>query len=650
MMNQRFMMIFLLLFSTLAMCSSIWVAHLSWPLPVSQLFQVATDLPIEALIFHNNVLPRMAMAVLAGGALSAASVLLQQVMHNPLASDSTLAVGSGAQTALLLSAIFVPAWTAWGGEWVAFAGAVSALLLVLWLAARRDLAPLAVVLSGLVLTLYLGAVAGVLTLFYPEEARALALWGAGSLVQDSWHDVSLLAIWCASAVVVMVVLMKPLSIMALSDEQAVSLGIPVKQVRLVALLVAAVLSALVVTAVGMLGFIGLAAAVAVQQLGVRTLAGRLLTGFWLGGMMLLLLDNALVLLNIYRQVDLPAGAVTALLGTPLLLWLMQRTKVTHQVQSDKRHVVATSAWSGAMLPILMLTVLASLFLGQTETGWYVSGSMDTFTLRVPRLMNAAACGVLLALAGVLLQRLTQNPMAGPELLGISSGASVGVMAAVWFANVAVGSMGFWLAGLGGALLTLGTILWFNHKNGMQPEKVLLTGMALAALSTALIQIWSASGDFRIQQMQVWLSGSTYDAQMAASATLLLVAIVALFAVLPLQRWLGLLGLNAIIAQTSGMNVPLARGILIVLAALLTTAATLTVGPLSFIGLIAPHLATMLGARLPRQQLLGSAFLGASLMILADFIGRQAMFPYEIPAGLVATLIGGAYFLYTMRRM
>ncbi|XXQ67395.1 Fe(3+)-hydroxamate ABC transporter permease FhuB [Neisseriaceae bacterium B1] len=641
---------FLLTFLLICALTSVWITQLYWTLPWTDFFQAASALPLEGLIFKTTILPRMAMAFVAGGALALASMLLQQVMHNPLASDSTLAVGSGAQTALLVCAIFLPAVSAWGAPWVAFVGAMAALFLVLWLSGKRQLAPLAVVLSGLVMTLYLGAIVGVLTLFYPEESRSLALWGAGSLVQDSWHDVGYLTLACALGSVGIAILIKPLNIMALSDEQAVSLGIPVKQVRLAALALAALLSAWVVASVGMLGFVGLAAAAAVRQMGVRTLWARLLAAFSLGGLMLLLTDNVLVLLNFYKQIDLPAGAVTALLGTPLLLWLMKRTAMGAHTSADKKRVLSRKSWLGALLPILVAAVCASLFLGQTEQGWYVSGSLDLLYLRAPRLMIAAACGVLLALAGVLLQRLTQNPMAGPELLGISSGAAVGVMTAVWFFNVLAGGLGFWLAGLMGALATLLAIVWFNQRGGMQPEKVLLTGMALAALASSCIQIWSASGDFRIQQMQVWLSGSTYSAQMHSAIILILLAIFALLALLPLQRWLGLLGLNAVIAQANGVNVAWARTVFIVLAALLTTAATLTMGPLSFIGLIAPHLAAMLGARLPRQQLLCAALLGATLMVCADFIGRQMMFPYEIPAGLVATLLGGTYFLYTMRKI
>ncbi|ULJ60127.1 Fe(3+)-hydroxamate ABC transporter permease FhuB [Wielerella bovis] len=620
-----------------------------WAHPFTALFQSPDSLPLDALLFHSTVLPRWLMALVAGGALAVAAILLQQVMHNPLASDSTLAVSSGAQTAMLLAIIFAPTW-ATSSTIVAFSGALVALGAVLWLSAKGGFRPLTVVLAGLVVSLYLSAITSALTVFYSEETRGAAMWGAGSLLQDGWSPVLKLTAIIAAALVAISLIIKPLAIMSLSDEQAAALGIPVKRIRLVALILAAFLSANVAATVGMLGFIGLAAASATRLLGVRTLARQILGAFVLGGLLLWLVDLVLQILAHYDVVDLPAGAVSAVAGVPLLLWLMLRTKFQAALSSRSRQIKKQPEKYGLLLILLIVAIFFSLFIGQTEQGWYVSGSLNVLEWRYPRLLTAMSGGALLATAGVLLQRITHNPMASPELLGISSGAAVGVMTAVLLFNVAMDGWGFWLAGTIGAALTLGAIVWFNHKNGMQPEKVLLTGMALAALASALVQIWAASGDYRIMQMQTWLSGSTYAATPERAWILLILTVVAVGLMAPLQRWLGLLGLDSLVAQSAGVPVAWARWILIVAAAAMTAAATLTIGPLSFVGLLAPQLATMLGARLPRQQLIVAALLGACIMTAADWLGRQIAFPYEIPAGIVATLLGGAYFLVLIRKI
>lgn len=632
--------------------SAVWVVQLQWPLPWRQLFTAGDALPLHALMVQNNTLPRMAMALLAGGCVAAATMLMQQLMRNPLASDSTLAVSSGAQTALVLATVFAPSMLAYGTAAVAFAGAAAALAAVLWLSVRRDVLPLTVILAGLVVSLYLGSLTGVVMLFFTEETRGVMQWGSGSLMQDSWHDVWQLLWRAVAAAAGIALLIKPLTIMSLSDTQAQAVGIPVKKIRLAALALAAFLSASVVGFVGMMGFVGLAAATLVRQSGVRTLPARLAAAFVAGALMLMLTDNGLMLLKHYYAIDLPAGAVAALIGAPLLLWLMMKAPARPAFQTASDTPVAALRVSPLLkrLPWVLLAVaVLALFVGRNE-GMMLTFDAQYFVFRYPRVLLAAATGTMLALTGVMLQRLTQNPMASPELLGISSGTAFGAMAAVLLFGLTAGSGWFWLAGLVSALLTLLLLMMLNRKNGLMPEKVLLTGMAMAALADAAIRVWTASGDFRVQQMLIWMSGSTYQATPQSALTVSALAVVFLAAVLPLQRWLGLLSLNAAVAQSAGVNVALARRVLIVFSALLTTLLTLLIGPLSFVGLLAPHLANMLGARLPKQQLVGAALIGASVMMAADWLGRQLMFPYEIPAGLMATLLGGAYFMLMMRRL
>lgn len=633
--------------------TAFWILKLEWTLPWLRLFDRPDSLPLDALMVQNNTLPRMAMALLAGGSTAMATMLMQQLMRNPLASDSTLAVSSGAQAALVAATVFAPSFLAYGTSAVAFAGAASALGAVLRLSARRALQPLSVVLAGLVVSLYLGSLTGIVMLFFSEETRGVMQWGSGSLVQDSWRDTLGLLWRIAIAAILTAFLIKPLNIMSLGDTQAESAGIPVKKIRLLSLAVAAFLSAGVVGFVGMMGFVGLAAATLVRQMGVRTLSMRLICSFIVGALLLMLTDNGLMLLKHYRGTDLPAGAVTALVGAPLLLWLTAKAppRPSFQTTSDIPTAAPHVPRLLRFLPLITVAVSVLAFMvGRYDETLRLTIDPEYFVFRYPRVLLAAATGTMLALTGVILQRLTQNPMAGPELLGISSGTAFGAMAVVMLFGITSGSGWFWLTGIVSALVSLGLLMLFNRKNGFTPEKILLTGMALAALADAAIRIWTASGDFRVQLLLLWMSGSTYQATPESALTVGLLAAASLLLILPLQRWLGLLSLNATIARSVGINVPLARLVLIVSSAALTALSTLLIGPLSFVGLLASHLARMLGARLPKQQLAAAALIGASVMMTADWLGRQVMFPYEVPAGMMATLIGGAYFMMMMRKL
>ncbi len=621
---------------------------------LSALFQYSDSL--EILLIQSYSLPRITIALFAGGILGFASLLLQQVMANPLASDNTLGISAGSQFALFIAAIFTPQLLDVGASIVAVIGAGLSLLLVLTLAMRKTMSPLLLILAGLVVNLYFGSFSALMMLFYPEEARGLAQWGAGSLVQESWHDSQWLALQAVPCFVLIAMLIRPFMILSLNDSNAQSLGVPVNRLRFIGVLVSAYLIACVVSAVGMLGFIGLASATIVRQLGVRSFKGQLIGAFISGALLLAITDLVLQLLAHFEGINLPTGAVTALLGTPLLLWLMFRT-----IQNTGRFTEQGQRVSHRFKPIYLVLILVGLVLslwlaltlGRDTSGWklleFYEFYVPIFELRYPRIFIALSVGILLAVAGVLLQRLTLNPMASPELLGVSSGTSMGILAVLFLFPTEQTAL-FWIAGVLGALLALWVISAINQRSGMLPEKVLLTGISLSALFDALQRIAIASGDLRAQQLISWTSGSTQQVSAELAVPFLVVSLVLLAMSLIFSRWLELLALQAPIAQALGVNLKRTRWILILFSALLTALATLIIGPLSFIGLLVPHIARFLGVSRAYKQILISALLGGLIMVFADWLGRQMLFPYEVPAGLVATLIGGTYFLLMVRKV
>lgn len=636
---------------------SCWLLQIQSPAAttLTDLWRNTDSLPL--LLVQSYTLPRLFMALIAGGTLAFAALLLQQVMHNPLASDNTLGISAGAQFALFVCAIFAPSWLVHGTALIALIGAGLSLLLVMSLSLRKSAAPLILILAGLVVNLYFGAFSALMMLFYPEESRGLAQWGAGSLVQESWLDSLQLGGFTLFGGLIVLLLLRPLSILSLNEANAKSLGVPVAWLRLAGMLLGAFLIAAVVSKVGMLGFVGLAGATIIRQLGVRTLRWQLLGSFVSGALLLGLTDVALQLLQEYQGISLPTGAVTAILGTPLLLWLMFRA-LPHQGRLTENSSLPSKPFAKSLYWVLFgllgIFVIVALLLGQNGTTWQLLIPFDKFSqailsLRLPRLFTAVSAGILLAVAGVILQRLTLNPMASPELLGVSSGASMGILVLL-FSFTQVASLWFWFAGIIGSLLALLALAAINRKNGMLPEKVLLTGISLAALFDSLQRIAIASGDPRANQLIAWTSGSTQNLDPTLALPFLIGALALLALSLLLARWLTLFSLQATVAQALGLNVQRARLWLILFSALLTAVATLMIGPLSFIGLLVPHLSQFLGIHKARQQLLISALLGAMLMLFADFLGRQWLFPYEIPAGLIATLIGGSYFLLMIRRV
>jgi len=645
--NRIYMMVVFLML--LAVVSSYAVVHQLWPLAFLELFTPSFELSLSDMSTQLQILPTMLVALTAGGLLGLVSVLLQQLVKNTLASDTTLAVGSGANMALLIVTLFLPSLALGGSFWVAFIGALGSMAIVFLLAAPSRMNPLVLVLGGLVTNILLGAITALLLIYYAEETLNVMVWAAGSLTQNNWQVSAVLSTASVVAFISLMPLLKPLEIMSLDDRQAKSLGVPINLIRGLVVGLVALLTALVVSRVGPIGFIGLGAATLVNVFSVRRIGYRLLLGYVFGALLLWITSNATTLLQHYLSLNIPADAMTAILGAPLVIWLIvsqsrQHTDEVIPTLISERRDTHLISWGIA----LILLIIGVLIFTATSNGWQLSTLRHLIIdFRLPRTLSAAATGVMLATAGVLLQTLTRNPMASPEVLGISSGSAIGVVLAFVFLP-SFGYTGIILSGLLGAFIVLSLILWLARR--INPAYLLLVGVAIAALMGGLLSLVKISGDQRLQAVLSWLSGSTYLASPETAWILVGLAFILFLLSFMVIKPLEILSLGSGIARELGVSLRLYQSLILILVALLSTISTLAVGPLSFVGLMIPHLASTLGAVKLKRQIQLSAILGAGLMVIADWIGRYLIFPYEIPAGTIAAIIGGAYFLYLMRRI
>lgn len=459
----------------------------------------------------------------------------------------------------------------------------------------------------------------------------------------------------AAAALALALLYRPLTLLALDDEQARRLGAPVGLLRLLVLLLAAGVTAQVVSRLGVISFAGLAGASVAHLLRVRAMGARFALSFLAGGLLLLVVDSLLNIAGHFLGTLLPAGALCGVLGAPFLIFLVLRQRKSAQGFAREAPPSAPSprlaSWRTSLLGLAVLLALFVLSQGFTAGadgwGWHWQGEL-ILDHRLPRSLSAMAVGVMLACAGVLLQTLTRNPMASPEVLGISSGVALAVIAA-FLAFPALGSGGLLLAGAGGALAVavLVLVLWLARR--LQPAWLLVTGVAIAALMQGVMTVVQLSGNPQLQGVLSWLAGSTWYARPHTAPLLVLLALVLLAAALLCGKALQLLALGETVAGSLGLAVRRSRSLLLVLVALMSAVATLAVGPLSFIGLMTPHLARRSGAVSPEKQLPVAALYGAALMLVADWLGRYLIFPYELGAGVIASLLGGGFFLLLLRQ-
>lgn len=607
----------------------------------------------EFLQLQLSALPRLSMALLTGAALGLSGSLLQQITQNRLVSPMTIGASSGAWLGLVLATLLVPTFAASHGHWAALLGALLAVGLVLLIAGRSGIGGLPLVLGGMAMNLLLGALAAGLVLINNQYTQGLFVWGAGDLAQIDWHWVQWLWPKLLLALPLLVLAPRPLSLLQLGGDAAQGRGLALWPVMLVLFLAALWLCSVSITAVGLIGFIGLLTPNLAKMLGARTARDELFYSALLGALLLLGTDALALLANRLSGQLVPSGAAAALIGAPVLLWLARR----HLAAEDPRGLQLPrgaerfgwrSALWVALLAVLALTV--ALGLARGIDGWRLEWpSALVWSLRWPRVLTAASAGAGLAISGLLLQRLLRNPLASPDILGLSAGATLAVMLAlIIFGGALLGAVAP-LAAFVGSLAVLAVLMLLGRRHHYSPALMALLGISLGALLNAALQFVLAKGTGDSFALLGWLAGSTYRATPAQAlwltvGVLLFGALAVLF-----QRGLTLIGIGDGVAASRGLNVPRLRLVLLVLVALLCALVTSLLGPVAFLGLLAPHIAVMLGAHRVLPQLLLAASLGAVLMLLADWVGRTLIFPLQIPVGIVASVLCGSYFVYLLIR-
>lgn len=612
-----------------------------------------------SVLAHFSWAPRVAMAVLIGCGLGLAGAVTQQILGNPLASPTTLGVEAGGQFGITVATLFFPGLLALSPDLAAVSGGFLAIGLVIALTWRLGFSPVTVILAGLVVTFFLGAVNMAFLLLKGEWLGNLFIWGAGSLVQNNWQP--FMELWPRVLVlgVLMILLMRPLQVMQLGQTSARSLGAKVGLIRVLALFLVVLMSATVVSRVGVVAFIGLAAPVLAKLLGARTLSERLIWSSLLGAGLLLLADTLAHWASTWGDGSLvPTGTTTALIGGPIILLALQGLKNTHHMpgQDDspagflpKRR--STLVIGGAIAALLLSTIGISMGWspGLDEWSWTpIAQWHEAWVWRGPRLLAAILAGVALGLAGTLIQRMTGNPMASPEMLGISGGAAV-VMVLIVLFGADIGRAGQLGAATLGAAAALGLLIMLARKHRFAGNQLLLGGLALYVFMDAGLRLVMASGGTVASQLLNWMYGSTWLVSEAEALGLLALIVLISAGLLAIIRPLSILPLGETSASSLGLPVTKVRLLLLLLAALLTASATVVIGPLSFVGLIAPHLARVLGQQTVGRQLVVAALAGGLLLGVADYLSRIVVYPNQLPAGLLAALVGGLYFLWGLSR-
>lgn len=272
--------------------------------------------------------------------------------------------------------------------------------------------------------------------------------------------------------------------------------------------------------------------------------------------------------------------------------------------------------------------------------------------RVPRVLLAGLTGSALAVSGVALQGLFKNPMADPQIIGVSSGASLGACSAILLAmRFGIGSIAMVpVAAFLGALFTVALVYLLARVGGKVPVMtLLLAGIAVGTLLSAFVSLLVYLGDQEIHTVIYWLMGGFSGRGWEHVKMILPYIALGLSLILFRPREMNLLLLGEEPAQHLGLDVERAKTILLAAASLLTAAAVSVGGSIGFVGLVVPHTLRLIIGPDHKLLLPMSALAGAAFLICSDLLARIIIAPSELPVGIITALFGAPFFISLLLR-
>jgi iron complex transport system permease protein len=277
-----------------------------------------------------------------------------------------------------------------------------------------------------------------------------------------------------------------------------------------------------------------------------------------------------------------------------------------------------------------------------------------FIARMPRVLAGVVVGAALATAGAVLQALFRNPLAAPETIGVSAGASLGATLAIFF-DVSIGIGPYSAVALASLLGALGAmavvyLLASAPRRPMSTAVLLLAGVSLNAFISGLIVFVQYMSDYtQTFRVMRWLVGDLDVGGFAPVWSAAVLLLVVLILVVPLASTLNVLTLGAGLAATRGVNVESAQRLAFFTASLATSTAVSLAGPVAFVGIVVPHLVRLMVGVDHRVVLPAAALFGGAFLIVCDVIARTVIAPVELPVGIVTAMIGGPFFLWLLVR-
>lgn len=313
---------------------------------------------------------------------------------------------------------------------------------------------------------------------------------------------------------------------------------------------------------------------------------------------------------------------------------------------------------GGGILVLLLAVLIGISCGIADLSWqelkdglFLGVQSENYRIvyliRMPRVFCGILAGTNLALAGCILQGILRNPLADPGIIGVTAGAGLFAMVIMIILPEITNLVP--IAAFAGAMVAVAIVFALSWQRGVQPLRMILAGVAVAAFfggaQTALMVFYSD----RIQSTINWMAGGFQGASWSHVSMILPYTLLGLAAVFFISRGLNALQLGEDTARSIGLPVEKIRFVLLILAALLAASAVSVAGMLGFVGLVIPHMVRLVTGSDFDYLLPCSAIWGAAFVSMTDSAARLALAPVEVPVGVFMSFFGAPFFLYLLKK-
>ena len=605
-------------------------------------YMISPENSMQATIFVYATAPRILGGILSGVALAVSACLLQMIYKNPLLSSSTLGMVSSVKLMMVLGMIFFSFLTPYEHFIVQY---IYTLLVIFFIfRISQKWGSNGIVIIGLLAGFIQSAFTAFFVLYHNKWLDSLFFWNLGDVLNSTWSNVWLLYGLVVPILCILYLMRLSIQTLDLDTSTAQSIGVNVVRVHKIFIVLSVFLSVVVISLFGVIGFVGIVAPnIARMKKNITPKMIVLLSAF-IGAWVVLIADFTSQLLDKFGLFDsfmtLPAGVFTSMIGGVMIIILSIRYRIfditKHQLSIEPLgYIKSYMVWI-----VMSIFIISTIFRGHTDIDLshiydYIFMGENNFALqeRFSRLFLSVSVGLGSALCGAILQILLKNPLVSPEILGVSSISSCGIILALIFFPSYLNSVHSIGIGVLGAIIGFLCIAYVVQYGYLTTGGMVILGIALTATFSALSQVFMIFASAQQIYILQWLNGSlnSIDSHIAmVSMIIIWLCIVGLFV---FKRYITVLPLGKSINISIG--VPYKQGYMIILGicSILIGAVVVILGPISLVGLVAPYFAKFITGTRHKYYMFNTMILGAGLLTLSDGIGRTLHSTIQLPMSI-----------------